>query len=236
MRRYLFLLLVIVFVGQKGNSQFRSIDLEISTSPFFDDRTDDEYPYKSQTLTGIVHAGLGYSNSVSDHIVLSCKAAYGRGFEKYTTHVFFSNPNVLPDSNFYEKLKESRFLKLGVAASYWFAGPGKGAFAEVELQNITGLYGKSKERVQIGYGAEIAEKTVDFSDELKHSTPSMRIGIGYNLAIKRVSLFIRFSLEFRGSTYFKTTDNFTLASRSLGMGVRYNFKYFREKNKKIEGI
>lgn len=203
------------------NAQYKSLDFEISTSPYFDDRTDNEYEYDIKSIFGISQIGLGYSSSIGKKMVISPKAAYGVGREWYRNSLLSSAPNVLPDSMIFEKKKKAQFLKLGIALSYWFKSPGKGPFAEAELQNIFSLSGVSEERTQIGIGAAVQEATVDYKDELKSSVPSLRIGVGYNLPINRISLFVRVSLEFRASTYFTTTDNYTWANRSFGFGFRY---------------
>jgi len=157
-------------------------------------------------------------------LVVNPKAAYGIGSERYIKNQTSSAPGMFTDDTYYEKNKDAKFLKLGVALSYWFKNPGKGPFAEAEVQNIFSLSGVSEERKQIGIGATVQESTVDYKNEHKSSVPSLRIGIGYNLPVKRISLFVRVGLEFRASTYFTTTDNYTWANRSLGFGFRYTLQ------------
>lgn len=206
------------------NAQYKSIDFEISTSPYFDNRTDDEFEYDIKSIFGITQFGLGYSCAISKQLVVNPKAAYGIGSERYIKNQTSSAPGMFTDDTYYEKNKDAKFLKLGVALSYWFKNPGKGPFAEAEVQNIFSLSGVSEERKQIGIGATVQESTVDYKNEHKSSVPSLRIGIGYNLPVKRISLFVRVGLEFRASTYFTTTDNYTWANRSLGFGFRYTLQ------------
>ena len=214
-------ILLVIYLNQVGKCQYKSLDFEISTSPYFDDRTDDEYDYPIKSILGIVQWGVGYSTSVNKKVVVSPKLSYGVGYEHYRTRQLSSMPNTLPDDNFIEKKKTAKFFKLGIGGSYWFKRPGTGWYAESELQGIFALSAISKEKKQIGFGAPIQEQTIDYKDELKSFVPSLRLGVGYNLMIKRIVLFVRASLEFRLSTYFNTTDNYTWANRSLAFGFRY---------------
>lgn len=213
----LFLIFQITFLY----GQYKAIDFEISISPYFDDRALVAPPNTAFTIFGISQFGLGYSTQVGPKFVFSSKIAWGLAGEWYRSGQFSSSPNTLPNSTeFFEIKRRAHFIKLGLAASYWFKKTGIGPFAEGELLNITSLSAKSIEKYRMG-NEEIQETTVDYKDELKSNVPSMRLGIGYNLKIKRVILFARLGLEMRLSTYFTTTDNYTLVNRSLGFGFRY---------------
>lgn len=216
------LLIVLSFISIcQSMGQFQSIDFEISTSPYFDDRTDDEYNFAHRSLFGISQFGIGYSASLNDKLVISPKVAFGIGSERYSTRRLSPFPNSNPDSIFIEKIKNARFLKIGLGGSYWFNSPGEGVFIESELQSIFSLSAISEESKQIGFGASVQEQTIDYKDELKSMVPSLRLGVGYSLTISKIILFVRVGLEFRGSTYFTTTDNYSWANKSLGFGFRY---------------
>ena len=221
-----FILSFILFISlslvcsKQASCQFKSIDFEISTSPYFDDRTDEEYDYNFKSISGIVQWGIGYSTFVNKKFVVSPKISYGLGYELYRTRQFSPVSNTLPDSTLIEKRKTAKFFKVGIGFSYWFKSPGNGFYAKSEVQNIFALSALSREKKRVGL-QDFEEYTIDYKDELKSSVPSLRLGIGYNLMIKRIILFVRVSLEFRASPYFNTIDNYTWANRSLGFGFRY---------------
>lgn len=210
-------------------AQYKSIDLDISTSRHIDDYMDTEFVYEGFSHSAIVHWGLGFSHSVKNNLVLSPRVAYSVARHQNFNAQSSAMGGSIESSTFVQKRKTITFFKLGVALSYWINKPGKGLFIESELQNLFLLSAISNETRRFEQDP-IQNFTVDFEDELNTSIPSFRIGAGYDFPVKKFSFFVRLSQEFRVSTYFNTTDNYTLMSRSIGFG----FKYFIQKEKSSE--
>ena len=213
----LYVFFFLLSLGQL-KAQYKTIDFEISMSPYSDDRLllIDEYDFES--IFGMTQFGVGYSTSINQHWSLSPKMSIGLGRESYiglNTNSGLTRPDDILEIN-----RRALFLKIGAAATYWFDDIEKGFYAETEIQNIIPISAVSTE-LYLNSTNSFIERKVDYKDELKSYVPSLRLGIGYNLTYKKVILFARVGIEFRLSTYFNNTDNYTWVNRSLGFGLRY---------------
>jgi len=204
-----------------ATAQYRTLDFEINSSGYIDDYTRDEVRYDRKRYSGLVQVGAGLSMLLDEKLVISPKIAFGYALQSYFNNQFSSTPNTVPVMREYiEKNSTLHFVKVGAALSYWFSKPGRGLYAETELQNVIALSARSEEIKQLGPG-EVQTIEDDFKDEVRTHVPSLRLGIGFNVPIKRIALFLRLSREIRISTYFNTTDNYTLINPNVAMGFRY---------------
>ncbi|MEM9545479.1 MAG: hypothetical protein AAGA77_05875, partial [Bacteroidota bacterium] len=194
----LFIFSLIIQVALIG--QYKSLDFEISMSPYFDDRIK-SVPSDAEfwNIIGISQFGLGYSTQIGKKLVLSPRLAWGVGREMYQKGTLNAQPIKFPSStNFYSINRKATFLKMGLACSYWFQHVGIGWQAESELQTILPLTARSEEIYQ-----EPNEYPREFSNQYKEEfrgfVPSLKVGIGYNLPIKRIVFFLRIGFELRMS-------------------------------------
>lgn len=227
MKHYkIFLAIALHFVLiSTSSAQFKSLDFGLSIAPNLDDYRDMEYEYDFFSGGGIIQVPLGYTFSINKKMAFTPRVAYAYSLIRQSKGQprLSQSPNptqTILDSLIIIKNQTINFIKVGIAFSYWANQVGKGFYFESELQNVMLLSAKSHNTKQIN-GVNPQESIVDFKDEVRKNVPSLRVGAGYNLPIKRFSLFLRIGAEFRLSTYFKSTDNYTFLNQNIGFGFRY---------------
>lgn len=215
--------IIVINLCHLSQCQYKSFDLSFNASSISDDYEDEEYIYDSFSGVQLGQIDFGYTFSINNKLTLSPRVAYAFSHAKYFKRQISISSGSLADRTYIEKIQRSSHLKSGLALSYWITKLGKGLYLEAELQNLTFLSGKSKEMKRVN-SEDIEEYTVDYSDSFKSNVQSLKLGVGFNLPVNRIGLFVRVGLDLRLSTYFNSTDNYTFVNRSLAFGIRYKLK------------
>lgn len=202
-------------------AQYRSLEFEINGAQGLDDYRDQDYDYEHSQYLGIVQWCLGASFGLNEKWVFDSSAGYAYALHKHRNHQTTILGGTQEDRTFLTKDKTFSYLKLGLGASYWPHGAGRGFFFESEFQNLT-LISANSDELKIIDNMDPEEYTLDISEDVRSNVPSLRLGVGYNIVLGRLGLFLRLSQEIRTSTYFTATNNNTLINRSLGLGLKYN--------------
>ena len=219
-KRLLTFVVTFILVTHGLSAQYRSIDFDINRSAFVDDYRDTEFDYDTFTDSGLVQWGLSGSFQLGDRFLISPRLAYAYGLLTFRKQQRLNTNASVADRTFVQKDQTINFLKTGVGFSFWAYGPGKGLYLEGEFQGVFSYAAKSEDATQVARDP-IEFNEVDITEDVKSFVPSLKFGMGYSVPFKRFKVFVEFGMEFRVSTYFNTTNNFSFLNRYIGLGFGY---------------